>query len=172
MTRFFTGGAFAALREGFARYKIGEESVFCKFCRAVFFVEYRLKPSLYMAEIGSTRTDNPIDFSNFEPIKLSYMTQELKFFPRWSFLKYIPRIHKLNLQSKLESLFKFSRSIFFYECGSYCSYFPSLDVSTVSILTLSTYRVPPDICCADLHAFLNPHCLLLHCFIVADASRC
>ena len=25
---FFTGGAFAALREGFARYKIGEESVF------------------------------------------------------------------------------------------------------------------------------------------------
>ena len=41
------------------------------------------------------------------------MTQELKFFPRWSFLKYIPRIHKLNLQSKLESLFKFSRSIFF-----------------------------------------------------------
>lgn len=113
MTHFFTGGAFAALREGFARYKIGEESVFCKFCRAVFFVEYRLKPSLYMAEIGSTRTDNPIDFSNFEPIKLSYMTQELKFFPRWSFLKYIPRIHKLNLQSKLESLFKFSRSIFF-----------------------------------------------------------
>lgn len=52
-----------------------------------------------MAEIGSIRTDNPIDFSNFEPIKLSYMTQELKFFPRWSFLKYIPRVHKLNFQS-------------------------------------------------------------------------
>ena len=31
MTRFFTGGAFAALREGFARYKIGEESVFANF---------------------------------------------------------------------------------------------------------------------------------------------
>lgn len=51
--------------------KLGRRAFFCKFCRAVFFVEYRLKLSLYMAEIGSTRTDNPIDFSNFEPINLS-----------------------------------------------------------------------------------------------------